>query len=135
MNPSKVLEFFQIYINFSAVCEQNFWIFYLVDKSKIFKFTMYFTNYFLVESLVFVFATNLRCPVGKVLCCWSSVCFITMAFSRLCFLNSSWLNIVFPFSDIFSLSLANEYPSLSNAIVFSFKKFSNLVYGIKDCLV
>jgi hypothetical protein len=31
------------------------------------------------------------------------------------------------FGDFFSLSLANEYPSLSNAIVFSFKKFSNLV--------
>jgi hypothetical protein len=66
--PVKVLDFFfQIYINFSAVfCEQNFGIFYLVDKSKIFKFTIYFTNYFLVESLfLYLRLIWVRCPVGK----------------------------------------------------------------------
>jgi hypothetical protein len=60
--------FFQIYINFSAVSVNKISIFYLVDKSKIFKFTMYYTNYFLVESFVSVFALIcVRCPVGKVL--------------------------------------------------------------------
>jgi hypothetical protein len=54
--PSKVLEFlFQIYINFSAVfCEQNFDILF-GWQSKIFKFTMYFTNYFFGWKFGFVF--------------------------------------------------------------------------------
>jgi hypothetical protein len=82
----KYWNFFQIYINFSAVfCEQNFGIFYLVDKSKIFKFTIYFTNYFWLK-VWFLYLRLIWDVRWESALCWSSVCFITMAFSRLFFL-------------------------------------------------
>jgi hypothetical protein len=100
--------------------------------------TMYFTNYFLVESL-FLYLRLIWLDVRWGKCfCWSSVCFLQCRlvafFSES---DSSWLNIVFLFGDIFfSLSLA-EYPSLSNAIVFSFKKFSSFTIWdeILSCII
>jgi hypothetical protein len=61
--------FFQIYINFSAVfCEQNFGIFYLVDKSKISNsLCILLTISWLKVWFLYLRLIWVRCPVGKVL--------------------------------------------------------------------